>query len=126
MHFVARARHLEAQIDQLMARQISYAHYCRTRATAIRERAEQIKFPEFWTTMLRLALSYERIADSVELCIRRLSDNAKNDASSLLADGGRGSHRSRRLSSSASGKAPLQKQNEEGGRGERGVKLHRS
>ena len=117
MHFVALARHLETQIEQLMARQISYARYCRTRAAAVRESAEKITFPELQATLLRLALSHERIGDSVELCIRRLADNAGNNVSSLLADGGRGSHRSRRLSSSTSGIAPLKKQDEEGGHG---------
>jgi hypothetical protein len=84
--------------------------------------------------MLRLALSYEQIADSVEQCIRRLADNAGENLSSLLvaADSGRGSHRSRRLSSLTSakqnvgmqdwmadelGKAPLKKTDEEGAHG---------
>jgi len=106
MHFVSRARHIEAQIDQLLKRQISYARYCRTRATDVRESAERIQFPELRTTMLTLALSYEQIANSVEQCIRRLADNAGNKFSSLLvaADSGRGSHRGRRLSSSTSAK----------------------
>jgi len=134
MHFVSRARHIEAQIDQLLARQIGYARYCRTRATDVRESAERIQFPELRATMLRLALSYEQIADSVEQCIRRLADNAGENLSSLLvaADSGRGSHRSRRLSSLTSakqnvgmqdwmadelGKAPLKKTDEEGAHG---------
>jgi hypothetical protein len=101
--------------------------YCRTRAAAVRESAEKITFPELQATLLRLSLSYERIADSVELCIRRLADNAGNNVSSLLADGGRGSHRSGRLSSSTSGIAPLKKTRRgRRARVERGVKLNRS
>ena len=56
MHFIALARHLETQIEQLMARQISYARYCRIRAAAVRESAEKITFPELRATLLRLAL----------------------------------------------------------------------
>jgi hypothetical protein len=106
MHFAARARHIDARIDQLIARQISYARYCRIRAADVRESAERIQFPELRATMLTLALSYEQIADSVEQCIRRLADNAGKKLSSLLvvADGGSGSHRSQRLSSSTSAK----------------------
>jgi hypothetical protein len=66
MDSTAQAHRIEAQIDQLMARQIGYARYCRTRAAAVRGSAEQIKFPELRATMLTLALSYERIARSVE------------------------------------------------------------
>ena len=66
MDSTAQAHRIEAQIDQLMARQIGYARYCRTRAAAVRESAEQIKFPELRATMLKLALTYERIARSVE------------------------------------------------------------
>jgi hypothetical protein len=116
MYFAARARHIDAQIDRLLARQISYARYCRTRAAAVRESAEGIQFPEIRATMLTLALSYERIADSVEQCIRRLADNAGKNVSSLLAaaEGERNSHRSRRLSPLISGtKAPLKKPDKE-------------
>ena len=45
MHFIALARHLETQIEQLMAREISYARYYRIRAAAVRESAEKITFP---------------------------------------------------------------------------------
>jgi hypothetical protein len=131
MHFAARARHIDAQIDQLLARQMSYARYCRTRAADVRESAERIQFAELRATMLTLALSYDEIADSVEQCIRRLAENAGKNLSTLLvaADGGSGSHRTRRLSSSTSakqndgirdwmadelGKAPLKKPDEEG------------
>src|ERR1700693_2109827 len=103
MHFAARARHIDARIDQLIAQQISYARYCRIRAADVRESAERIQFPELRATMLTLALSYEQIAESVEQCIRRLADNAGKKLSSLLvvADGGSGgSHRRQRLSSS--------------------------
>jgi hypothetical protein len=109
MHFSVRARHLDAQIDQLMARQISYAHHCRTRAAAVRESAERSQFPEIRATMLTLALSYEQIADTLEQCIQRLAHNAGKNISSLLVavDGERNSHRSLRLSPST-----LTKQNE--------------
>jgi hypothetical protein len=116
MYYVARARHIDAQIDRLLARQISYARYCRTRAVAVRESAEGVQFSEIRATILRLALSYEQIADSVEQCIRRLADNAGKDVSSLLAaaEGKRNSHRSRRLSPLTSGtKAPLKKPDKE-------------
>ena len=84
MHFPARARHMDALIDQLMARQMSYARHCRTRAAAVRENAERIQFPEIRATMLTLALSYEQIADTLEQCIQRLADNAGKNISCLL------------------------------------------
>jgi len=110
MRFVARAGHIEARIDQLMARQVSYAHYCRTRAAAVRESAERNQFPEIRTTMLTLALTYEQIADSVEQCIRRLAENTGKNVSSLSveADDGRGWH--------PLGKAPLKKNQRPGRR----------
>jgi hypothetical protein len=97
MDSTAQAHRIEAQIDQLMARQIGYARYCRTRAAAVRGSAEQIKFPELRATMLTLALSYERIARSVEQCIRRLMCNSGNNVSRFLADGGRDLYQSLRL-----------------------------
>jgi hypothetical protein len=111
MHFIALARHLETQIERLMARQISYARYCRTRAAAVRESAEKITFPELQATLLRLALSYERIADSVELCIRRLADNAGKPKAFFFDLGNSASQKTRR------GRRA---------RVERGVKLNRS
>jgi len=97
MDSTAQAHHIEAQIDQLMARQIGYARHCRTRAAAVRESAEQITFPELRATMLTIALSYERIARSVEQCIRRLRCNSGNNVSRFLADGGRGLYQSLRF-----------------------------
>ena len=116
MHFIALARHLETQIEQLMAPDQLRPLLSHSRRSCQGECREN-HIPELQATLLRLALSYERIADSVEPRIRRLVDNAGNNISSLLADGGRGSHRIRRLSSSTSGIAPLKKQDEEGGHG---------
>jgi len=97
MDSAAQAHRIEAQIDQLMACQISYTRYCRTRAAAVRANAERIQFPEIRATMLTLALSYERIARSVEQCIRRLRCNSGNNVSRFLADGGRGLYQSLRF-----------------------------
>jgi len=102
MYYVARARHIDALIDQLMARQMTYARHSRTRAAAVRANGERIQFPEIRATMLTLALSYEQIADTLEQCIQRLADNAGKNISSLLvaADGERNAHQSLRLSPS--------------------------
>jgi len=71
-----RARMLEVRGERLIKRQIDFAAYCRTQSAAVRKVGDRCRFPELRATLLRLALSYERIAASTEHFVRRLTTPA--------------------------------------------------
>jgi hypothetical protein len=71
-----RARMLKVRADRLLRRQLDFAAYCRAQAATARQHSERSRFPELAGSMLRVALSYERIAEATEELVRRFAKSA--------------------------------------------------
>ena len=84
-----RVRLLKARADRLLRRQIDFAAYCRAQAAAARRSCERSRFPELHRSMLRVALSYERMAKSSEELVSRFGETA-NDSEDWPSDAGSG------------------------------------
>jgi hypothetical protein len=66
-----RFRILEVRRKRLIERQIDFVAYCRAQAAALRQDGDRCQFDELRASILRVALSYERIATSTEHFVHR-------------------------------------------------------
>jgi hypothetical protein len=62
---------LEVRRERLIRRQIEFAAYCRTQAARVRQDGERCRFRELSAAILRVALSYERMAAAADQLVRR-------------------------------------------------------